>query len=215
MLTAPNLAVLSWLTHGFGWRDSEYPAGILRIRQIHSATILEAASANGDAAREGDGLITNEPGVVVGIKTADCVPVLLADPATHAVAAVHAGWRGSAQNIVSVAVRELVTRYGAHAQDLHAAIGPAIGVCCYEVSPEVARQFGSWIPEYAEATVPMRIDLARVNAMQLSLAGVTNIWTAGECTFCNPDRYFSFRREKEQAGRMTSFIGCRDAEAAR
>lgn len=213
MLTAPNLALLPWLTHGFGWRDSEYPAGIRRIRQIHSATILEAASANGAA--EGDGLITNEPGVVVGIKTADCVPVLLADPATHAVAAVHAGWRGSAQNIVSAAVKELVTRYGAHAQDLHAAIGPAIGACCYEVSPEVARQFGTWIPEYADAVLPRRIDLARVNAIQLSRAGVTNIWTAGECTFCNPDRYFSFRREKEQAGRMTSFIGRRDAETAR
>jgi hypothetical protein len=214
MLTAPNLAVLPWLTHGFGWRDSEYPAEIRRIRQIHSATILEVASTNGDTAPEGDGLITNEPGVVVGIKTADCVPVLLADRATHAVAAVHAGWRGSAQNIVSAAVRELVTRYGAHAQDLHAAIGPAIGVCCYEVSPEVARQFGRWIPQYAQATVPTRIDLARVNAIQLSLAGVINIWTAGECTFCNPDRYFSFRREKEQAGRMTSFIGRRDTQQA-
>jgi YfiH family protein len=214
MLTAPNLAVLPWLTHGFGWRDSEYPAGVLRIRQVHSATILEAPSPNGDTAREGDGLITNAPGVVVGIKTADCVPVLLADPATHAVAAVHAGWRGSAQNIVSVAVRELVTRYGAHAQDLHAAIGPAIGACCYEVSPEITRQFGGWIPEYGDATAPTLIDLARVNAIQLSRAGVTNIWTAAECTFCNPDRYFSFRREKEQAGRMTSFIGSRDAEAA-
>jgi YfiH family protein len=215
MLTAPNLAILPWLTHGFGWRDSEYPAGIRRIRQIHSATILEAVSTDGDPGREGDGLVTSEPGVVVGIRTADCVPVLLADPSTRAVAAVHAGWRGSAQNIVSAAVHELVTRYGAHAQDLHAAIGPAIGVCCYEVSPEVARQFGSWIPEYAEALVPTRIDLARVNAIQLSLDGVTNIWTAGECTFCNADRFFSFRREKERAGRMTSFIGSRETEIVR
>jgi YfiH family protein len=212
MLTAPNLASLPWLTHGFGWRDSEYPAGIRRIRQIHSATIVEASSA--DSAAEGDGLITSEPGMVVGIKTADCVPVLLADPVSHAVAAVHAGWRGSAQNIASAAVNELVTRYGARAQDLHAAIGPSIGVCCYEVSPEVARQFSSWIPEYAEALVPRRIDLACVNAIQLSRAGVTDIWTAGECTFCNPDRYFSFRREKEQAGRMTSFIGSRATEIA-
>jgi len=207
MLTAPNLATLPWVTHGFGWRDSEYPPDIHRIRQIHSAVVLETPSAEGEGAREGDGLVTNEPGVVVGIRTADCIPVLLADPATHAVAAVHAGWRGSAQNIVAVAVNELLTRYGTRAQDLHAAIGPGIGVCCYEVSPEVAHQFGSWIPQYSAAVSPMRIDLARVNAIQLSLAGVTNIWTAGECTFCNADRYFSFRREKEKAGRMTSFIG--------
>ena len=212
MLTAPNLISLPWVTHGFGRRDSEYPADIRRIRQIHSATILEAASVNGEAT--GDALITNEPGVVVGVKTADCVPVLLADPATHAVAAVHAGWRGSAQNIASAAVHELVTRYGARAQDLHAAIGPGIGVCCYEVSPEVAQQFGPWIPEYSGAVTPLRIDLARVNAVQLSLAGVTNIWRAGECTFCNADRYYSFRREKEQAGRMTSFIGGRTPETA-
>lgn len=209
MLTAPNLEVFPWLIHGFGGRDSEYPAGIRRIRQIHSATIVEAVPSNGGVDREGDGLITNQPGIVVGIRTADCVPILLADPATRAVSAVHAGWRGSAQNIVSAAVHELVTRYGTHAQDLHAAIGPAIGVCCYEVSPEVARQFGSWIPEYAEAPGPIHIDLARVNAIQLSRAGVTNIWVADECTFCNPDRYFSFRREKERAGRMTSFIGAR------
>jgi YfiH family protein len=212
MLTAPNLWSLPWLTHGFGWRDSEYPADIRRIRQIHSATILEAASANGEAA--GDGLITNEPGVVVGIRTADCVPVLLADPSTHAVAAVHAGWRGSAQNIVSAAVDELVTRFGTHAQDLHAAIGPGIGVCCYEVSPDVAQQFGPWIPEYSGALAPMRIDLARVNAIQLARAGVTNIWTAGECTFCSADRYFSFRRERQHAGRMMSFIGSLKPETA-
>jgi YfiH family protein len=213
MLTAPNLAALPWLTHGFGWRDSEYPPDLRRIRQIHSADVLEAPPANGEVPREGDGLVTNEAGVVVGIRTADCVPVLLADPATHAVAAIHAGWRGTALNIVSAAVHALLTRYGTRAQDLHAAIGPSIRACCYEVSPEVAHRFGSWVPEYSAAVGPTRIDLPRVNAIQLSLAGVTNIWTAGECTFCNADRYFSFRREKEQAGRMTSFIGSLGAPA--
>jgi hypothetical protein len=207
VLLAPNLSVFSWLAHGFGWRNSEYPAGILRVRQIHSATVVEASAAWAQPAQEGDALISNRAGLLVGIRTADCVPILLADPATHAVAAIHAGWRGSAQMIVAEAVRELVTRYGVRAQDLHAAIGPAIGVCCYEVAPDVAQHFSAWMPEYTGATGPTRIDLAAVNATQLACAGVRDVWTAHECTFCNPQHYFSYRREKEQAGRMTSFIG--------
>jgi polyphenol oxidase len=207
VLKAPSLSAFSWLVHGFGWRDSEYPPGILRVRQIHSATVVDALQAASGTPQDGDALISNQPGMVVGIRTADCVPILIADPETHAVAAVHAGWRGSAQAIVSEAVRELVTRYGARAQNLHAAIGPAIGLCCYEVSAEVAKGFSMWMPEYGAAAAPTHIDLAAVNAIQLARAEVDNVWTAGECTFCLPERYFSYRREKEQAGRMTSFIG--------
>ena len=88
-----------------------------------------------------------------------------------------------------------------------AAIGPAIGPCCYRVGSEVARQFGTWRPELAQVAEPTHIDLAGINETQLKNAGVTNIWQAGECTVCNHTRYFSFRREKEQAGRMLSFIG--------
>ncbi|MDP9171306.1 MAG: peptidoglycan editing factor PgeF [Acidobacteriota bacterium] len=199
MLTAPNLRAFEWLTHGFGWRDSVYPPGINTVKQIHSAIVLEAP---GD--REGDALVSREPGRIVGIRTADCVPVLIACPRTHSVAAIHAGWRGTGQNIVGAAVGELIARYGARAEDLHAAIGPAIGPCCYEVSPDVSRHFGAWVPESTH------LDLPAINEAQLRAVGVRNTWQAGECTFCHAERYFSFRREKEQAGRMLSFIGVID-----
>ncbi len=206
---APNLTGFEWLMHGFGFRDSQYPDGITGVRQIHSGIVATAAEVRNGFVREADALVTDEHGVTVGIRTADCVPVLIADPVTRSVAAIHAGWRGSAKNIAANAVSELVTRYGARAEDLHAAIGPAIGGCCYEVGPEVARRFGAWIPEYGRAESPVKIDLGRVNRMQLEAAGVRDVWNSGECTNCNPERYFSFRREREKAGRMTAFIGRR------
>jgi YfiH family protein len=198
MLTAPNLSRFPWLTHGFGGRDSSYPDGITTLRQIHSAKILEATEPGADRFADGDALIARQTGLIVGVRTADCVPILIADERTRAVAAVHAGWRGSAERIVACAVNELTTRYGSRPQDLYAAIGPAIGGCCYEVGPEVALRFG---------TDTSRIDLAAINERQLAGAGVQDIWRAGECTFCEAYRYYSFRREKENAGRMLSFIG--------
>jgi YfiH family protein len=198
MLTAPNLSRFSWLTHGFGGRDSVHPPGITTLRQIHSAKILEAIEPGEDRFADGDGLIACQTGLIVGVRTADCVPILIADARTRAVAAVHAGWRGSAERITACAVNELTARYGSRAQDLYAAIGPAIGGCCYEVGPEVALRFG---------TSSSRIDLAAINERQLADAGVSDIWKACECTYCEADRYCSFRREKENAGRMLSFIG--------
>jgi YfiH family protein len=198
MLTAPNLSRFSWLTHGFGGREGVYPPGITTLRQIHSAKILEAGEAGADRFADGDALIARQVGVIVGVRTADCVPILIADERTRAVAAVHAGWRGAAECIVARAVNELATRYGSRPQDLHAAIGPAIGVCCYEVGPEVALRFG------IDAS---RIDLAAINERQLADVGLGDIWQAGECTFCEAGRYFSSRREKENTGRMLSFIG--------
>jgi YfiH family protein len=203
MITAPNLSRFSWLTHGFGGRDSGYPPEVTTLRQIHSATILEATQPGADRFAEGDALITREPGVIVGVRTADCVPILIADERTHAVAAVHAGWRGTAAGIAAAAVSEMEVRYGSRPGDLHAAIGPAIGVCCYEVGPDVARRFDNNAPEFDAS----RIDLAAINERQLSKAGLTDIWQSHACTFCESDRYFSFRREKERAGRMLSFVG--------
>jgi YfiH family protein len=201
MLTAPNLAQFSWLTHGFGTRESEYPAGIATLRQIHSGIVIEVSQHGADRFAEGDALIAREQGDLIGVRTADCVPILIADSRTHAVAAVHAGWRGSAVRIVENTVARMRQRYHSRPEDLHAAIGPAIGGCCYEVGPDVARQFGT------DTDVPVKIDLAAINARQLSEAGVRDVWKSGRCTFCEAEHWFSYRREKEAAGRMVSFIG--------
>jgi hypothetical protein len=206
MLKAPNLSHLEWLIHGFGFRDSIYPERIATLKQIHSDIVLEA-TLPADRFAEGDALISLPPGPVVGVRTADCVPVLIADSRTRAVAAVHAGWRGSAADIASRAVRELITHFGSRAEDLHAAVGPSIGPCCYEVGADVARRFGTCRPEWHEGEGATKIDLPAVNEAQLRRAGVQDVWVARECTFCMPEKYFSYRREKDEAGRMISFIG--------
>jgi len=211
MIQAPNFADLEWLDHGFGLRDSTIPPGIRTVRQIHSSVVLDAskgiteprASASGTEEPLGDALISDRGGVRVGVKTADCVPILLVDPSTCVVAAIHAGWRGSAENIGAAVVRELATRWNTRPANLRAAIGPSIGVCCYEVGAEVANQFERWMP----AAKNRHLDLRAINEIQLRAEGITDIWRSGECTFCMADRFFSFRREREQAGRMLSFIG--------
>lgn len=203
MIQAPNFLDLDWLDHGFGLRDSAPPLDIRTVKQIHSSIVLDAAAPVG----EGDSLISDRAGLLVGVKTADCVPILLVDTSIPAVAAIHAGWRGTAGNIAAATVGELASRWKTNPANLRAAIGPSIGVCCYEVGPEVVRQFGTWMPRMGNAGGPAHLDLRAINEMQLRAAGVDNIWMSGECTFCEASRFFSFRREREQAGRMLSFIG--------
>jgi YfiH family protein len=201
---APNLTEFEWLEHGFGLMGTAPPARVRTVKQIHSTLIGDASD---ETFVEGDGLVTKSAGIPVGVKTADCVPILLADPETRSVAAIHAGWRGTVENIAASTLGELVRRWGVNPASVHAAIGPSIGVCCYEVGPDVARRFGQWLPEMSVVSGPAHLDLRAVNLLQLRAAGVQNIWTSDECTFCAPNRFYSFRRQKEQAGRMLSFIG--------
>lgn len=144
--------------------------------------------------------MTNRPLLAISVRTADCYPILLADAKNRAVAAVHAGWRGTAAQIVRKTLQKMTTEFGTSPGDVYAAIGPGIGVCCYEVGEEVARKFG-----YDAKT---HLDLASENRNQLESAGVPpgNIEALGVCTFCDAERFFSYRRDKENPGRMTSFI---------
>jgi YfiH family protein len=149
---------------------------------------------------EGDALVTNHPGLAVSIRTADCYPILLADARNRAVAAVHAGWRGTAAQIVIRTLEKMRFEFGTRPTDVFAAIGPGIGGCCYEVGEDVSRQF--------ESVQRTHLDLISENRNQLEQAGVSpqNIQALDVCTFCDAERFFSYRREKEKAGRMTSFI---------
>jgi YfiH family protein len=198
MILAPNLKALPGIVHGFGTRDSAYPAGIFTVKQIHSNIVLDASLDN---TREGDALVSNLSGILVGIKTADCVPVLLADPVTRTVAAIHAGWRGTAAHIVEEAIAVMSAKWQTRPEDVRAAVGPSIGPCCYEVGAEVAHHFDVHVTE------KIHLDLPLENEKQLRLAGVRDIWASRECTFCAATRFFSWRREQERAGRMISFIG--------
>ena len=169
------------------------------LKQIHSGLVLVAEQIG--RAGEGDALVTARDGVPVSVRTADCYPLLLADGRNRAVAAVHAGWRGTAAHIVVRALEEMHRLYGTEATDVYAAIGPGIGACCYEVGAEVARQFGL---EHAG-----RIDLAAINRRQLLDAGVAEhrIDVLGGCTKCDAHLFPSYRRDQLAAGRMVSYIG--------
>jgi polyphenol oxidase len=213
VLRAPNLERIHWLEHGFGTRHTLHwppPDRLATVKQIHSSRVI---SANGDPGPqgEGDALITNRPGLMIGVKTADCVPVLLVDTRNRAVAAVHAGWKGTAKSIVIAALNEMSANFGTQAADIAAAIGPSIGVCCYEVGPEVLVQFRQWLPEL-NSDVPGKLDLERVNTMQMLEAGVPpdEIAACGICTYCGENLH-SFRRDRDQAGRMMSAIGVRQS----
>jgi YfiH family protein len=184
-------------------------------RQVHSATILRV-----DAGRlgqgppearpplgEGDGLVTTDPTVVLAVLTADCAPVLLADPAAGVVGAVHAGWRGLAAGVVEAGVAALA-ELGADPAGSVGLVGPAVGGCCYEVGPEVRDAVGGRLPDALAATRGGRpaLDPAAGAAQALRRAGVGQVRVAGECSFDLEERFFSHRRDHGRSGRQAGIV---------
>jgi len=204
-----ELDELAWLVHGFGTRLAETPANLTTLKQVHSSTCVLAAGRRG-VLGEGDALLENTPGSAVAVKTADCIPILLVDRSHHAVAAVHAGWRGTVAEIVREAVEQMRREFGSEPAALDAAIGPGIGACCYEVGPEVAAHFSESRLETGRDG-RARVDLAGANRRQLAASGLDSarIYISGLCTMCLPGEFHSYRRDKQDAGRMFSFAGLR------
>ncbi len=190
-----------WQKHGFGSRRAN-PLADVTLRQVHSDRVLKADGL-ADRADEGDALITDHIGRAIGVRTADCVPILLLDPETRAVAAIHAGWRGTAAQIAARTVEKLRQEYGADPANLYAAIGPSIRPCCYEVSAEVAERF---LPATGEEK--RMLDLPDANRRQLRTAGLSpdRIFDSELCTSCLPGQFFSYRREPTNPGRMLAVI---------
>lgn len=207
------------------------PEGALvTVRQIHSATVWPVREQDGaregkletsesKAVLEGDGLMTGLPGVMLGVQTADCVPVLVADVKRRTVAAFHAGWRGTVARIVEHGIAKMQAEYSSRLEDLIAAVGPSIGACCYPVGDEVRSAFGEQF-SYADqlfrsgADGQAHLNLWEANRRQLLDAGVgeAKIAVVGVCTACARDengarRYFSYRAEHGVTGRMMSVVG--------
>ena len=194
-----------WQKHGFGTREANLPADIT-LRQIHSSRVVNPKR---DHDRYGDALITDEIGKSIGIRTADCVPILLLDSNKRAVGAVHAGWRGTAVQVVSRAIERMRADFESQPADLFAAIGPCIRGCCYEVGPEIADRFeGGFCTAAAAATGKSKLNLPHVNRCQMEAAGLhpERIFDCGLCTTCQSAQFFSYRREPENPGRMMAAI---------
>ena len=209
---------------------------LIALKQFHS-DVIHLFDAPPVGLCRGDASATNRPGLLLGVQTADCVPILLVDPQKRAVAAVHAGWRGTLQRIVAKAVGKMQMQFGSKPSDLLAAVGPAIGGCCYEVGTEVAVQFKSqfsnaseWFDELRTGDEPnplqwlnmqppghqpppgkVLLDLRKANRAQLLAAGLRaqNIFVSDLCTACRRDLLFSYRKEGPLSGRLLSLIGMR------
>ena len=163
-----------------------------------------------------DAIVSNAPGVLAGVKTADCVSILLGDPSTGAFAAVHAGWRGTLATVGLKALQSMMAQYGVRPEDVRVAIGPAAAACCYEVGADVIDGFKHSFPDQDLFTATRVdhacIDLPKANRAQLIAAGVDpeKINIAPLCTMCRTDLFFSYRREKNvhgKVGRLMSVIG--------
>ncbi len=205
-----------------GWAAAAASVGcavdaVRRIRQVHGAIVRvvrpgEPASAPPDA----DAAITADAGTAVAVVAADCVPILLADPETGAVGAVHAGWRGTAARVVASAVAAMRAEFGVDPAHLVAAIGPSIGACCYDVGEELLGAFADaghssidvaeWFSR--DAAGRLRLDLWQANADQLVHAGVPRdrVHVSGLCTKTHAHVFESFRADGDQAGRMAAIV---------
>ncbi|WP_348268374.1 peptidoglycan editing factor PgeF [Edaphobacter paludis] len=202
---------------------------VVTLKQVHSVVVRpirkedgvwegKLQTTDGRAVMEGDGAVTDLPGVMLGVQTADCVPVLVADLSKRVVGAFHAGWRGTVARIVERGIETMRLEYGSRPEDLVAAVGPSIGSCCYAVGEEVRSGFESGFSYARELFMvmgegQMHLDLWEANRRQLMDAGVSaeRITVVGECTACAVSdggrKYFSHRAEHGFTGRMMSVIG--------
>ena len=202
-----------------GWAQAAAAVGVsadqlVRLRQVHGARVVEAVRSAGTLSHEdwpeADVSISDDPLMGLVVRVADCVPVLMADTRTGAVAAVHAGWRGTSAGAVLAAVAALGRTYGVRPADIVAAIGPSIGPCCYVVGPELVEQFSTHpeSPVWFIRDETLRLDLWQATRDQLLRAGVTdsNIHAARLCTACHTDVFCSYRKERDKTGRMVAVI---------
>jgi YfiH family protein len=193
------------------------PDAVVRLKQVHGNGVVEACGVNAGAVDranwpEGDIAITRDPSLLLTIRTADCVPVLLADRQTRAVAAIHAGWRGTAAGAVLSAIEAMTSKFGTVPSNLVAAVGPAIGPCCYTVGHELVpafaahREASQWFARNGNGQ--LRLNLWQATRDQLARAGVQpeNIHVSQLCTSDHPQIFHSFRRDGRTAGRLIAAI---------
>jgi hypothetical protein len=159
-----------------------------------------------------DAILTKRRGILIGVRVADCVPILLLDRKKQAVGAVHAGWKGTSKQILRNTIDKMKRKFFSSPEDIMVAIGPCIRGCCYEVSCDVR---DSVEDATGKGNYSMKkdgryyIDLSSANYVQAVSSGIpeTNIWRSGECTFCNHEKFFSYRYEKGNTGRQGAFVG--------
>ena len=194
---------------------------LVLTRQTHSDTVRAVNLGDADKGLtqdvwpECDGLITATPGVALAVFTADCTPILLHDPVTGGVGAVHAGWRGTAADIAGKAVRAMEREYGCDPANIRAAIGPNIGHCCFATDADVPEAMIEALGRSALTFIRSHggkyyVDLKKINAQFLKNAGVRHVEISDACTACCPDRFWSHRVTGGKRGSQGAIIVCKE-----
>lgn len=222
-LSIPRLEKIPYLVHGFGkgqWRDSDLKRRtgwsgfrLVFLNQVHS-DIIQFIDENSAMKLKGDAMITNIPGLLLIIKTADCLPVLIVDEFRNVIAAVHCGWRGTSKRVIQKAIQGMIDHHGCRASSLLVALGPCIGSDCYEVGEDVLHAFRmsghstEFFRDHPSKEKKYLFDLEAENVSQMMSLGVEreNIFSTECCTHCD-ESLLSYRRDRNRAGRMLSFIG--------
>lgn len=192
------------------------PDDLVVSRQVHGADVSVITKADRGALflqtnRKVDGLITNEPGVALMVFTADCVPILLHDPISGAIGAIHAGWRGTSADIAGVAIRKMEKEFGCRPDNINAAIGPCISRCCFETDHDVVLELSRILGKNADKCYDNQgskymVDLKKANMLLLERAKVSSITVSDECTSCSCDKYWSHRKTKGHRGSQAALI---------
>jgi YfiH family protein len=187
---------------------------IVTMKQVHGDRIVDVHDDRLKEAGEADAMATEGKGIFLGVLTADCVPILFSARGRKLAAVAHAGWRGTLAGIAGKMVRELKDRYKVDPASVEAALGPAIGACCYEIGTDVSEPLIEKWGRRAQKSLQSRdgkqfLDLRELNRLLLQDAGVPpeQIFEIGPCTRCAAEDFFSFRRDKKETGRQISFVG--------
>ncbi len=199
------------------------PEKLVATKQIHSDIVRPVSERDwgiylaGGPCPQCDALITNTPGTALAVFTADCTPILLWDHVNGAVGAAHAGWRGTAADIAGKTVAAMVDQFGCDAENIHAAIGPNIGPCCFETDLEVPQAmlatFGNPIQKHLRSVgEKYYVNLKEINAHALRRAGITHIAISPECTMCSPHRFWSHRYTHGLRGAQVGLICCKEVQ---
>ena len=220
-----KLSSIDGIVHGFSDREVGADITLIRkhsnlgsiaqLKQIHSANVIILDHIEDhDDLTEGDSLVTDLRGVGIGVRTADCVPILIADKSNTIIAAVHAGWRGTLSEIVSTTITSINSKYGVKSSDLTAAIGPSIKGSCYEIGEDVASLFKEAFSDssqylFESGESKYTLDLKTANKRALEKEGVIDIEVVDICTKCNSD-FYSYRREGKGVSTQLSFIALRE-----
>ncbi len=183
-------------------------SGIVKIKQVHSDLIREVQSREKGISIpvESDGIILTEPGIFGVIRTADCVPVVLVHQETKKTAIVHAGWKGTCSRITRKAALRMLELTSGSPGEIKVFAGPCIHSCCYEVGAEVKNAFENEGHDLDQLMKGRNLDLVKANLLQAVELGITDISSSGFCTACNPDLFYSYRKEKTE-DRMLTLAG--------